>query len=160
MSYTFTSIFIQFDEMRGYTFMVVRSFRLSDYQPVAALMESVLSQACCEETREAFARQLGWDSDLILVAEIEGEIAGFIIGTIDRNRGYYYRIAVHPDYRGRGCAKALIQGLKVRFEQRKVTRVMVAADEHNKPILPLYEAMGYEAQDFQHSNRKLAIMAV
>lgn len=139
--------------------MVVRSFQLSDYRAVSELMETVLSEACCEETREAFARQLGWDSDLILVAEIDGNIAGFIIGTIDRDRGYYYRIAVHPDYRGRGCGKALIQGLKVRFEQRKVTQVMVAADEHNQPILPLYEAMGYKAQDFQHSNRKLAIMA-
>jgi len=139
--------------------MVVRSFQLSDYRNVSELMESVLSEACCAETREAFARQLGWDSELILVAEIDGVIAGFIIGTIDRDRGYYYRIAVHPDYRGRGCAKALIQGLKVRFEQRKVTQVMVAADEHNQPVLPLYEALGYKAQDFRQSNRKLAIMA-
>lgn len=122
-------------------------------------MEAVLSEACYEETREAFARQLGWDSDLILVAEKDGDIAGVIIGTIDRDRGYYYRIAVHPDHQRRGYGKALINALKGRFEQRKVTQIMVAADEHNEKILSLYESMGYAAKDFMHSLKKLAIVA-
>ena len=122
-------------------------------------METVLSESCYEETKEAFARQLGWDSDLILVAEAEGEIAGVIIGTIDHNRGYYYRVAVHPDHQRKGYGKALIAALKIRFEQRKVTQIMVAADEHNEKILSLYESMGYAAKDFLHSFKKLAIVA-
>jgi ribosomal protein S18 acetylase RimI-like enzyme len=139
--------------------MHVRSFQLSDYRPVSELMVSVLSETCYEETMEAFSRQLKWDSELVLVAEQESEIVGIIIGTIDRNRGYYYRVAVHPDHQRMGIGKTLIVALKQRFEQRNVTHIMITADEHNEPILSLYESMGYRAQDFFRSIGKLAIVA-
>jgi len=139
--------------------MHVRSFQLSDYRPVTELLETVLSEECCEETMAAFARQLSWDSDLVLVAEEDGEIAGMIIGTIDNGKGYYYRVAVHPDYQRRGIGKSLIRGLRYRFEQRGVSRILITADEHNEPILSLYESLGYAAADFYRSFRRLSIVA-
>jgi ribosomal protein S18 acetylase RimI-like enzyme len=139
--------------------MNVRSFQLSDYRPVTELLERVLSEQCYEETMEAFGRQLSWDSELVLVASVDDEIAGMIIGTIDNNRGYYYRVAVHPDYQRQGIGKALIGALRQRFESRNVTKIMITADEHNEPILSLYESLGYRAQDFFRSFQKLSIVA-
>jgi len=139
--------------------MHVRSFQLSDYRPVSELMEAVLSELCYEETMEAFSRQLKWDSELVLIAAQDEQIVGIIIGTIDRNRGYYYRVAVHPDHQRMGIGKTLIGALKQRFEQRNVTQILITADEHNEPILSLYESMGYRAQDFFRSIGKLAIVA-
>src|SRR5690606_3299818 len=115
--------------------MHVRSFQLSDYRPVSEMMETVLSEQCYEETMEAFSRQLKWDSELVLVAVQDTKLVGIIIGTIDRNRGYYYRIAVHPDHQRMGIGKTLIHSLKLRFEQRNVTQILITADEHNEPIL-------------------------
>jgi ribosomal protein S18 acetylase RimI-like enzyme len=139
--------------------MNVRSFQLSDYRPVTELLETVLSEECYELTMEAFGRQLSWDSELVLVASVGDEIAGMIIGTIDNNKGYYYRIAVHPDYQRRGLGKRLIESLRTRFEQRNVTKIMITADEHNEPILSLYESLGYAATDFFRSFQKLSIVA-
>lgn len=139
--------------------MNVRSFQLSDYRPVTELLETVLSEECYELTMEAFARQLSWDSELVLVASIDDEIAGMIIGTIDNNKGYYYRIAVHPDYQRQGLGKRLIESLRIRFNQRNVTKIMITADEHNEPILSLYESLGYAATDFFRSFQKLSIVA-
>src|SRR5690242_10721450 len=104
--------------------MDVRSFQLSDYQPVSQLLETVLSAECYEQTMEAFARQLSWDSELVLVASVDNEIAGIVIGTIDNNKGYYYRIAVHPEFQRQGIGKSLIRSLKQRFEQRNVQKIM------------------------------------
>ncbi|MFC4098582.1 GNAT family N-acetyltransferase [Paenibacillus xanthanilyticus] len=139
--------------------MRVRSFQLSDYRPVTQLLETVLSEECYELTMEAFARQLSWDSELVLVAVEEDEIIGMIIGTIDNNRGYYYRIAVHPDYQRQGVGKKLIQSLRGRFEQRNVAKILITADEHNEPILSLYESLGYATTDFFRSFQKLSIVA-
>ncbi|MFD1954936.1 GNAT family N-acetyltransferase [Paenibacillus thailandensis] len=139
--------------------MIVRSFQLSDYKFVTSLLETVLTEECYEQTMEAFARQLSWDSDLVVVAVQDSEIVGIIIGTIDNHKGYYYRIAVHPHHQRKGIGKALIQSLRQRFEQRNVTKIMVAADEHNEPILPLYESLGYVASDFFRSFQKLSIVA-
>lgn len=144
---------------KGFIRMNVRSFQLSDYRPVTELLETVLSAECFDQTMEAFARQLSWDSDLVLVSFNQSEITGVIIGTIDNQRGYYYRVAVHPDHRNKGIGKSLIRALRKRFEQRKVTRIMITADEHNVPYLPFYESMGYAADDFFYSFQKLSIVA-
>ncbi|MFF2093243.1 GNAT family N-acetyltransferase [Paenibacillus sp. NPDC058174] len=139
--------------------MNVRSFQLSDYRPLTALLEDVLTEECYEQTMEAFARQLSWDSELVLVAVEQSEIVGMIIGTIDNNKGYYYRVAVLPSHQRRGIGKALIQSLRQRFEQRNVMKILITADEYNEPVLPLYEAMGYAANDFYRSFQKLSIIA-
>jgi predicted N-acetyltransferase YhbS len=138
--------------------MQVRSFQLSDYISVTQLLEKVLSEQCYEETMEAFARQLAWDSELVLVAEKEGVIVGIIIGTIDNNKGYFYRVAVHVDHQRQGIGKTLIQTMQQRFVHRKVSRIFVAGDSHNTPFLPVYEAAGYHVSDFSRSGQRLKII--
>lgn len=109
--------------------MHVRSFQLSDASQMTELLQVALSEECYENTMGPFARQLSWDSDLIMVAEEEGDLVGALIGTIDHNQGCIYRIAVHPDYRRRGVGKTLVEAMEQRFQQRKVSQVWVAGDE-------------------------------
>ncbi|AWB43343.1 N-acetyltransferase [Paenibacillus sp. CAA11] len=139
--------------------MRVRSFQLSDVNQVTELLQMALSEECYEDTKRAFARQLSYDSELIMVTEVEGEIVGALIGTIDQNFGCIYRVAVHPDYRRRGVGKALVTAMEQRFQQRKVSHIMVAGDEHNQAAMPLYEAMGY-ANRILEAFQKLSIAAV
>jgi len=138
--------------------MYVRSFQLSDYISVTRLLQNVLSETCYEETMEAFARQLSWDSEMVLVAQVGDEIAGVIVGTIDDDQGYYYRIAVDTPHQRNGIGKTLIQALKQRFIQRKVRKIRISVDTHNEPIVPLYESVGYRADDFSRSPKKLRIV--
>ncbi|WP_168121580.1 GNAT family N-acetyltransferase [Paenibacillus sp. HB172176] len=139
--------------------MNVRSFQLADYQPLTALLEEVLTEECYEQTMQAFARQLSWDSDLVIVAVNHAhEIVGMIIGTIDNNKGYYYRIAVAPDHQRKGVGKELVSALRQRFQARNVSKILITADEHNEPVLPLYESMGYAATDFFRAFQKLSIV--
>ncbi|MFD0672312.1 GNAT family N-acetyltransferase [Cohnella sp. GCM10027633] len=139
--------------------MRIRSFQLSDYRSVAELLEEVLSEECCEETMGAFARQLSWDSELILVAESDGEIAGVLIGTIDKQKAYVYRIAVYEQYRGQGVGRDLVTSMGNRFRQRKVQKMLIAVDEHNELLRPFYESLGVGSSDFAHLKQPLAIVA-
>jgi ribosomal protein S18 acetylase RimI-like enzyme len=138
--------------------MHVRSFQLSDVSPVTELLKNALSEDCFENTMEPFSRQLSWDSDLIVVAEEEGEIVGALIGTIEQNHGCYFRIAVHPEYRRRGIGRSLVSAMESRFQSRKVKGIFVAVDEHNAPALPLFEALGYDENQIFKSVRKLSIV--
>ena len=138
---------------------LVRSFQLSDYAEVRELLQDVLSDECYEETIEAFGKQLSWDCDLVLVAIASQQVVGVIIGTIDNNNGYYYRIAVSENYQRKGIGKQLTQVLKKRFEQRKVSKVLVTLDSHNELVRPFYESLGYEQHDFHRSFRQLSIVS-
>jgi ribosomal protein S18 acetylase RimI-like enzyme len=138
--------------------MLVRSFHLSDYVSTTELFKHVLTEACYEETMEAFARQLSWDSELVLVAIENEQIVGVIVGTIDNNNGYYYRIAVSKEYQRRGFGKALIESMRQRFLQRRVRKIMITVDAHNELVLPVYESAGYQATDFSRSTHRLSIV--
>jgi ribosomal protein S18 acetylase RimI-like enzyme len=138
--------------------MKTRPFQLSDYAAVTELLQTSLSVECYEDTMEAFARQLSWDGGLVYVCETDQGIVGAVIGTIDNNDGYYYRVAVHPLHRRQGIGKALINSLKDRFQQRKVKRILIPVDTHNEPVLPLYESLGYGIQHFTKSFNKLSIL--
>lgn len=139
--------------------MNIRSVKLSDYRSITELFEEVLSEECCEVTMEAFGRQLGWDSDLVLVAEADAQVIGVIIGTIDNNKGYYYRIAVSKAYQRQGIGKELVHALKQRFEQKNVSKIYITGDEHNEPVFPLFESLGFAATDIIRSFQKLSIVA-
>jgi ribosomal protein S18 acetylase RimI-like enzyme len=138
--------------------MLVRSFQLSDYISVTQLFNHVLTEACYEETMEAFARQLSWDSELVLVALENEQIVGVIVGTIDNQNGYYYRIAVSQEYQRRGIGKALIESMRQRFVQRKVRKIMITVDIHNELVLPVYESAGYQDADFSRTAHRLSIV--
>jgi len=139
--------------------MQIRSFQLSDYRSVAELLEEVLSEECCEETMGAFARQLSWDSELVLVAESAGALAGVLIGTIDKQKGYVYRIAVYEQYRGQGIGRALIASMRNRFNQRKVQKMLIAVDKHNEYLRSYYESLGIGLSDFAQLKQPLSIVA-
>lgn len=138
--------------------MHVRSFQLGDTSSVKTLLQDVLSETCYEETLEAFARQLSWDTELVLIAQEDEQVVGLIIGTIDNNNGYYYRIAVATEYQRKGIGKALIEAMKARFLQRKVNKIMVTVDLHNEMVLPVYESAGYGTSDFSHASHRLSIV--
>jgi ribosomal protein S18 acetylase RimI-like enzyme len=139
--------------------MQIRSFQLSDYRSVAELLKEVLSEECCEETMDAFARQLSWDSDLVLVALHEETIVGVLIGTIDHQKGYLYRVAVHPDHQRQGAGTALVSAMNARFRQRNVLKVLIAGDKHNEVLRPFYESLRVFPVDFAHPDRPLSIVA-
>lgn len=142
----------------GKIMMLVRGFRLSDYAAVTNLLQETLSDGCFSETMEAFGRQLSWDGELVLVAEVGGELAGVIIGTIDHDNGYCYRIAVSRSFQRRGVGRQLIQALRQRFEQRKVKKVLVSVDVHNESILPFYQSLGFDQSALERSVRQLSIV--
>ncbi|MCL6457106.1 MAG: GNAT family N-acetyltransferase [Gorillibacterium sp.] len=141
--------------------MQIRTFRLSDYLNVNQLLAEVLTETCYNETNSALARQLSWDSELVLVAEEEESILGVIIGTIDNNNGYYYRLAVDSQHRRKGIGKKLIQTMEKRFRQRDVNSILIAVDEHGEPQeLSVFDAVGYFERFLPIGRRVLSIANV
>ncbi len=46
------------------------------------------------------------------MAEVNGEVVGTVMGGYDGHRGSAYYLGVHPEYRGRGIANALLNRLE------------------------------------------------
>jgi ribosomal protein S18 acetylase RimI-like enzyme len=139
----------------------IRPFQLSDYAQLKQLLEVSMSEACFTESMEAVGRQLLWDSSLVLIAELESsrEMIGIIIGTIDNNEGYYYRVAVPPQHRRQGIGRSLMSAMQERFMRRKVRRILIPLDQHNEPAMPFFESLGFGRQHFTRGCQRLSIVA-
>jgi ribosomal protein S18 acetylase RimI-like enzyme len=86
--------------------------------------------------REAHAR--------CLVADIDGQIVGSIIATFDGWRGNIYRLAVRPDHRRRGIARALVASVEEAFAEWGVRRVTVLVERDHSWAVGFWSAVGYE----------------
>jgi ribosomal protein S18 acetylase RimI-like enzyme len=84
------------------------------------------------DTAEHVLRLVGEHPGALLVAVVDGVVAGTIIAAWDGWRGNIYRLAVLAEYRRRGIARALVAEAERRLEVLGVTRV-TALVEHEHP---------------------------
>jgi len=87
------------------------------------------------------------DAGALLVAVLDGAIVGTLVAAWDGWRGNFYRLAVLPEHRRRGVARALVEAGETRLRAlgaARVTAIVVTADA---PAIAFWRATGYEQQD-------------
>lgn len=80
------------------------------------------------------------------VAESDGRIAGLAqMSSRNHNhtRWHIENIAVHPDFRGKGIAKALLEKVFEYYTQKGALRFTLEVDVDNQPAIQLYEKTGF-----------------
>jgi predicted N-acetyltransferase YhbS len=59
--------------------MIIRPFRLGDYAAIARIWEYTGLEQLEGKTLDFLAKQLAWDSELVMVAEEDGEVVGVVV---------------------------------------------------------------------------------
>ncbi|MGD8192011.1 GNAT family N-acetyltransferase [Brevibacillus ginsengisoli] len=136
--------------------MFIRTFRLGDYAAITRIWQETGLEHTEMESLDALARQLAWDSELVMVAELDGEVVGVVVGTIDGTRAYFYRLAVDPTKQGIGIGRKLVEALENRFRQRGVHNVLIMVNQDNERVLPFYHSLGYKLQKYVTLSKKLS----
>lgn len=88
--------------------------------------------------------QLDPNSHLFLTAEAEGKVVGYVGLMYVLDEGYISNVAVHPDYRRRGIAQALVRALAKRAEAKFLSFVTLEVRESNEGARALYEKCGFK----------------
>jgi ribosomal protein S18 acetylase RimI-like enzyme len=88
------------------------------------------------------------DKDGILVAKDKGKIVGFI--ATDKNWmwtgekfGEIHELVVHPDYRGRGLGKLLLERAIKRLKSENLRKIGLWVGEKNEKARKIYEKLGF-----------------
>jgi len=89
------------------------------------------------ETEHAFA------PDLFLVAEEEGNVIGTIVGGWDGWRGHMARLAIRPESRRSGVARALVREVEERLRAKGALRIYAMVDRRNELGKRFWAAAGY-----------------
>ncbi|WP_124726523.1 GNAT family N-acetyltransferase [Staphylospora marina] len=124
--------------------MRLRSFQLSDVHSVIQIWQMTANHEQEKETLRVLSEQLGRDRDLVIVAENgDGRVVGAIVGTMDGSTGFFYCLAVHPDYQRKKVGTMLVKALEARFVRKGVKRIWITVDKGTEKLLPFYQYLGY-----------------
>jgi len=97
---------------------------------------------------DAFISELKLRNTKALVALLsaeEGErVAGYILGRFAADEMEITNLAVHPELRRRGIARALLWHLVERVRSRGIKKIFLEVRENNKPAIRLYEKFGFK----------------
>ena len=80
---------------------------------------------------------------IFLVAEQDGKVQGYVGCQTVLDEGYITNVAVSPDFRRQGIARALIAELTAKAEENKLAFVTLEVRESNAPAIALYTGAGF-----------------
>jgi ribosomal protein S18 acetylase RimI-like enzyme len=125
----------------------IRTFRYpDDYEAVYELWKTAGPGIHVRQSdeRDELLKKLQRDPDLFLVAEIEMEIIGSVLGGFDGRRGMMYHLAVADQFRQHGIGAALMQALEERLREKGCIRYYLLVTTENETAIRFYEARDWQ----------------
>lgn len=80
----------------------------------------------------------------IYLGAFQGEaLIGAVLGTHDGRKGWINRLAVHPDYRGQGIGRALVDRVEARLHEQEIEIVAALVEDWNETSFEVFESLDY-----------------
>lgn len=103
--------------------VVIRSGTAGDIGAILGLWRDAETKASATDDIAGLRTLFDREPDAVLVAEDHGDVVGALIAAFDGWRGNMYRLAVHPEHRRRGIARALVSAGVSRLRSRGPRRI-------------------------------------
>jgi N-acetylglutamate synthase len=142
----------------GYEGVVIRPACVADYEAIAQVWrESGLGfSSAGRDRRDAFVQQLQQFPGSYLVAMKDDRVIGVVFGTHDGRKGWINRLAVVPEFRGRGIAARLVETCEMELERDGIEIIAALIEAGNNASGRVFEKMGYKTDVPVKYFRKLA----
>ena len=112
----------------------------SHIQPIAELEKICFTDPWSENS---IRTELGNALSLWIVAEEEGNLAGYVGSQSVLGWADMMNLAVAPDYRRQGIGEKLVDELIFRLKANNVTCLTLEVRQSNIPAIQLYQKMGF-----------------
>ena len=140
----------------------VRFMGEDDLEAVVRIDESVLGENRFGYWRRRIDSHEKESEITGLVAEVEGQIVGFILGEISGREfrvpdtiGWIDTIGIDPAYQRKGVASALLKEMIADFRQRGVETVYTLVNWSSWDLLQFYKAAGFTRGDMINLELKI-----
>jgi ribosomal protein S18 acetylase RimI-like enzyme len=126
--------------------MRIRHARYGDIEHILALWRSADAAPSVTDDASSIDRLIHRDRAAFFVAEGDGALIGTLIAGFDGWRGHLYRMVVHPGFRRRGIARALVEEAEDHLRAIGCKRIDAFVLEEEAHAVGFWTACGYASQ--------------
>jgi ribosomal protein S18 acetylase RimI-like enzyme len=123
---------------------IIRDASNADIDAVLALWRASEARPGLTDNQEVVASLLAANPGALFLADVRGKVVGVVIATYDGWRGNIYRLAVNPDYRRRGLARAMVSEAEARLRAQGAKRITALVESDHPWATGFWDDAGYQ----------------
>lgn len=120
--------------------ITIRKFQPDDFNSVIEIEKKVFD----EHDPFYYIKFYETCSEGFLVAEINGIVAGFVVGyRVSEDTGRIFSLGVDPVYQNMGVGSALLKEINIRLQLSRVSEILLEVRQSNIRAKRFYERQGF-----------------
>jgi ribosomal protein S18 acetylase RimI-like enzyme len=135
--------------------MQIRVFEPRDENAVVSLWRRCDLVCPWNDPAKDIRRKLAVRPDLFLVGELDGEIIACVMAGYEGHRGWLNYLAVAPEHRRRGYARAIVEEAERLLQQSGCPKINLQVRTSNREVIEFYRRLGYEVDDVVSMGKRL-----
>ena len=141
--------------------IIIRELTSQDVEPISDIYSGIIQEPVKPDFKELIQRHAERDEDLSLVAEIDGQVVGFMISYIltlgfgIEKSAWIATLGVNPDYMGQGIGKNLARRIFEFYKTKGIENVYTSVRWDSTDLLSFFKTLGFDRSNFINLNKKL-----
>lgn len=125
--------------------VIIRRFLSEDYHSLIDLWTKAGLPFKPEgrDQKERMLREVSQSTASFWVAEHDGRVVASVLGTHDGRKGWINRLAVRPEYRGKGIAVQLVQAAEDSLYSIGIEIIACLIEDDNQVSMNFFKRIGY-----------------
>lgn len=139
----------------------IRKIRREDAAQISRIARAIDKSGPVVDFKKLLQDETQISSDAGLVAEVDGKIVGYMIGTVSSGSfgadkcAWIALFGVDPKFMGQGIGKRLADGILKVYKKKGITNVLTTVKWDSTDILSFFKALGFGRSEFINLHKVL-----